>query len=138
VKINAKFTLSVPSEEDKPVRLRIEDDDARVTFIELSIEPKVFVQALGSLGSCPCDCEVRGLNKLGLKHECKSFQFQMPDKDMEYRQREKVAYRLANKLCPEGWEPDNYFGSQGSFFYQDGELWAKVIIRRWVPQNAKT
>lgn len=113
------------------IRISITDNDASITFLEISITPKSFIRAIMErLSNSPCKATVYNLDKIGKKMEYKSLEFPMPIHG--YYDREIVAEKEARRLCPEGWEPDIYFGSQNSFFYREQRLWAQITIRRWV------
>jgi len=116
--------------------IEVVDRDAAVTFLDIEMTTKDFCAALGRLAEVPCVAEVCGLDLVGMQHECKRFEFEFKDKG-DWKTRDKRAHAAAIKVCPEGWVPDAYFGSQGSFFTKDGKEYAATIIRRWVPAENK-
>ncbi len=128
MKIDARITI-LGSEHG--VEIEIEDRLSSRTFVKVSLTPEQFVQAaMGRLACQKCDCEVYQLDRVGKKMEMDTLRFEMPK--MDWKVREESAYRIALEKCPEGWEPDQCFGSKGSF-YRDGETeMAKCTIRRWV------
>ena len=75
--------------------------------------------------------QVNNLGRVGMKREHKTLEFRI-SKDIAYEDRKDMAYELALENCPEGWVPDKYFSSQGSFFNKDGVEMARTTIRRWV------
>jgi hypothetical protein len=75
----------------------------------------------------PCQFSVIGLEKIGKRHQHKTFEFPIPVGRNKIKARE-----IVSSICPEGWVPDKEFNSQDSFFIKDGEYWARTIIRRWV------
>jgi len=113
------------------IALRIEDDDAHIQFVELEIPFKAFSEALTGLSSRPCLMVVRGLDKVGKKQEMiHPFNFELPE-DAEYRDKESARTALSS-ACPKGWTGSDYFGSQSSFFEEDGKQFASTTLRRWV------
>jgi hypothetical protein len=132
MKINAKITMLF---DDGGLNLRLEDDDANVTFVELRLNPQQVCQVFSRLCYTSVEsCEVFGLDKVGKKMENKKFEFVLPDDTVSYRDRE-IVKKIAEKICPEGWELDLYFDSQGSFFKRDGKQYARCTIRRWVEKE---
>ena len=128
--INARVTILVDRDG---AAIEIEDDDAAITFVKLEMSTDQFCSAIGRLSSCETlSCKVNGLDRVGKNHECKKFEFLIGDKNTAFDKRKEIAYDIAVKSCPEGWEPDKYFGSQDSFFTKGEELWGRVTIRRWV------
>ena len=134
MKINdTRITLLV--NEDK-ISIRVRDDDAATTFLELSLTPEQFAQALSRQVGVRCDSgEVYHPYRLGKLQENKRFTFPLPKDPVAYGKRAEVAYIAALEHCPEGWTPDKYFGSQGSFYTKDEEPWARCTIRRWVERE---
>lgn len=55
-----------------------------------------------------------------------------PIPDCDYGERKAIAIKEAEKYTPEGWVADQYYGSQDSFYQQDGQYWARVNIRTYV------
>lgn len=127
MKIDGRITILVDKDGAK---FQIEDSEAGVRFLEFTMKPEDFCAALGRLGCIPCSLEVGNLKRVGKVMEMDKIEFCIPDVD--YGERKAIAYKIAKKVSPEGWEPDNYFGAQGSFFYKDGKHWARTHIRRWV------
>jgi len=78
-----------------------------------------------------CEIEVRGLEKIGKKHENKRFEFEIP-RDLASSRNESELQKLAQSLLKDGWIAERYFSSQDSFFKKDGVQYARCTIRRWV------
>jgi hypothetical protein len=102
-----------------------------VMFFEADVSPSKFCQMMGRLVHVKVDADVMNLDKVGKTLEMDTLRFEMP-KDCEYNKQRAVAIKLAHKACPEGWQPDEYFGSQNSFYHKDGKNMAQTTIRRWV------
>ncbi len=111
--------------------IEITDNDAAVCFLRLRLTPEQLSSALSRLASTECESgEVFSLDKLGKQMEHKMLEFPMPESaGFGDKEAAKIA---ALKHCPDGWESDQYFGSQGSFFNKKDRQWAQTRIRRWV------
>ena len=112
------------------VKIELRDTGANITFCEVKISPENFTSALGRISQCACDVVVKGLDLIGKKHECKSLEFELSDSRWNLSYSDIV--ELSKTACPDGWEPDSYFGNQNSFFQKDGKNYARCTIRRWV------
>ena len=131
--IPGKLTISRwhSSDGDDTIHITLVDGLASIEFAEVSLTPEQFALAITGLGRIVCDMEVRGLDRVGKKMEHDSLEFPLGVESYA-KNAKKVAIKKAHEACPEGWIPDTYFGSQDSFFYRDGETWARCTIRRWV------
>lgn len=130
MKIKGQLTILC---DKNGVKIEMRDDDARVMFAEVLVTPENFTAALGRLAEVDCEIEVRGLDKVGKVHECERLEFEIP-KELSGATRGLGFNALKNrayKACPDGWTPDIYFGSKGSFFEKDGKQFARCTIRRW-------
>lgn len=129
MKINGDITILADKDG---ARIEIRDRDASVLFVEINLSSQQFCQALGRLAHVKCNLNVSGLNKVGKKHENKTFEFELP-KNMElWGTDKKIIADYAETITPEGWKNDRYFNSRDSFFTKDGKDWARCTIRRWV------
>ena len=124
---NGRITM-LASEDG--MKIELHDNDASITFAHIKLTPIQLAQALGRLGYTECEIEVRLLDKIGKKMEHKGFTFELPETDT-FRNKD-LAKKIGAESCPEGWESDLHFGSQGSFFTKDGKQYARTTIRRWV------
>lgn len=128
--------LTIMCNRDRPVEIEIVDKESGGRLAVVHVGHTQFVAALGRMGSCACTIEHGNLSKVGKIHESKRFEFPLTaNKPITYKNREAVAKACVMDHCPEGWEPDNYYGSQDSFFEKDGEQWARTTIRRWVDRK---
>ena len=122
--------------ESDGLNIEIYDRASTRQFIKIHMNPNEVTQALGRLCHTECEmAEVFSLDKVGKTMEHKKLRFRMPECD--YKEREKVAIKLAEKNCPEGWESDNYFNSQDSFFKKGETTMAQTTIRRYVDKCAE-
>lgn len=122
---------------DDGLRIELFDNDSFKVFAEIKMTPEQVTKAFGRLSNVPCELRVSGLDKVGLKMENKTFEFELP-KDFQRNFRSESESELdaiATKLLETeggGWVADKYYGSQNSFFIKDGKKYARVTIRRWV------
>jgi len=118
---------------DDGMRIEVEDRKSRTAFIRLKLNRKQTCQALSRLCTT-CEMDIRGLDRVGKRHEHKVFEFKMPPS--EYKTRKKIAVEEVKRVCPTGWIPDIGFSSQNSFFnkgkYEERDEWARTTIRRYV------
>jgi hypothetical protein len=120
--------------------IEIFDSESSTQLCHIKLTPEQFSSALSRMGYTDCSVEVfeNTFSKLNKKMENKRFSFEIPKMPGYMKEtRDKELAALADAACPEGWESDNYFGSQESFFTKDGKNYASVIIRRWVDQEEK-
>lgn len=118
--------------------IEIEDDNANVTFVRVVLTPEQMNACLSRQAYVDCELDVMGVEKLGKKHECKSFTFETPEILTSYENRihntqkfQQIAQKLLDKEG-EGWIAESYFNSQDSFFKDNGKQMARCTIRRWI------
>lgn len=128
---NASITF-LATQEGTTIKIR--DNDASITFAEIILTNDHLASMLSRLSNTPCEVQVFELNKVGKHHECRDFIFEMPA--IAHGKAKEIAIeRCKSKMEIEGlteWEPDDYFGSQNSFFFKGGISYARTTIRRWV------
>ena len=132
MKINARITLLF-SEDGMSIELN--DSDAVIRFCDIKLDPQQTLQVMSRLGAVQCDCNVYGLDKVGMKRERQVLEFQMPENAGYGEDRKKVAREEAQKNCPDGWKSDGFFSSQESFFTRDGVSMARCSAVRWVTRD---
>jgi hypothetical protein len=131
MKLNCAITILINREG---TTIELYDKDSCVVFADVKLTSEQFVEALSRLAHTECECEVHGIDKLGKKMEHKQFEFELPEKNIYSKDREKLA-AIAQKLLDEtgeGWVCSDYFGSKGSFFTRDEKPYARATVRRWV------
>ena len=69
--------------DTQTVRMQLEDKDAGLQIIELSMRPSDFVAALGRRAFVPCQMILRGLDKVGRVQEYRHWSFPLPE-DVDY------------------------------------------------------
>ena len=111
--------------------IELVDKNASTVFAQIRLNEKQTCQALSRLGYTRCKIDVRGLEKIGKKHEHKPLEFMMPN-NISFGKRNDVAKLRCGEDCPDGWTPDLTFNSQNSFFKKGDTDWARTTIRRWV------
>lgn len=113
--------------------IKLYDRDAGLAFAHVTLTPEQLSAALSRQSRTDCEIEVHGLNNVGKKMENKTHEFELPVDFTSNRIDSRGAlYEQAVKTCPDGWIPENYFGSKDSFFTRDGKNYARVTIRRWI------
>jgi hypothetical protein len=130
--INAQ--ISIISSYDDSINIIVEDKDAGVRFLDMTLTRAEFVNAAMNRQACVnvSKTEVFALDKIGKKKEYKEFEFEIPITTPCDEKQKEITIGVLNSVCPEGWVPDTYFGSQDSFFSKDGKKYARTMIRRWV------
>lgn len=117
------------------VELRIHDDKAQVLLATIRLPGNNFMAAMSGLAHVECEIETstEQLARVGKTCESKYLEVDLPDGKGKYgEERQKLARERALLLCPEGWTPSPYFGSQTSFYENKGVQYARCTIRRWV------
>lgn len=130
MKLDANISILV---SEDGVRIEIEDDLSNETIANIELSSDVFCAALGRLSYNRCELEMGDKDKFGKKMINKKFEFKLPTSN--FHNRESIAKEEIKKVCPIGWEFNNYFSSQGSFFKKGDESWARCTIRQWVEVN---
>lgn len=126
-----KASISMLFGEDG-LRIEVRDALSRAGFVDIFLTPEQVCMAFSRLSNTPCKMEIRDLDKIGKKMEHKSFEFEILGEG-----KESAAIQAA-KVCPEGWTPELYFGSQNSFFERDDKRFARCTIRRWVDPDTQS
>jgi hypothetical protein len=111
--------------------IEVEDENANARFLKITLTPEQLSAALSRQMAVECEIEVKGLEKIGKKHENKRFEFEIPS-DLVSSRNENELQKLAQSLLNDGWIAERYFSSQDSFFKKDGVQYARCTIRRWV------
>ena len=126
---NASISIFINKDH---TNIELHDENAAVTFIRIELTPEQLSQALSRQSHTKCEMETCDLSVVGKKMEHKTIEFEIP-MDCGYGEdRRKIAMEYAQKVCPEGWHSEDYFGSQNSFFFKDGKNYARCTIRRWI------
>jgi hypothetical protein len=138
MKIEGQITILASKEG---VKIELRDKNATIQFATITLTPEMFTGAVGRSGRSECEIELSGLDKVGKVHENRSFEFEIPS-DVRWVSKEAGRNGMVNQkalraledngLAAEGWEPDNYYGSQDSFFTENGKHFARCVIRRWI------
>lgn len=124
---DAKITILVNREYTE---IQLHDSPSSMNFVTIKLTPEQLSAALSRISHTPCEIEVSNkLDLLGKTMENKYHEFEITEK---LDRNDKRLHELAQQTTPEGWTPDNYYGSQNSFFSKDGKNYCRVIIRRYV------
>lgn len=127
MKIDGKISIRV---ECDYTSIEVRDDNACTTFLEVILTPLQLSSALSRLSNTECSLELNGLDRVGKKHENKTFEFPIKYSDSQSDLELACNEALFEKAMFE-WIPDHYYRSQNTFFRKGDEKWARVIIRRW-------
>ena len=111
--------------------IEVTDESANVTFLRITLTPEQLSAALSRQMRVECKIKVVGIDKIGKKHENKTFEFEIPS-NLSSSRHEIELQKIAQSLLKDGWVADKYFSSQNSFFKKDGVQYARCTIRRWV------
>ncbi len=137
LEIDAKLDLLV----GETTTITVHDTRANVVLLEIELDPPQLAAALGRRSRVPCRAKLPGWQHAGMVHELRNFEFPFPGYDLYAGGGDQwqAAFRQATRCAPDGWTPDQHFGSHGSFFEKDGEPWARCTIRRWTdPEDEPT
>lgn len=133
LKISAAITLLVNQDSTS---ITVEDRDSGLTVCELSLTPEQLSSALSRLSNTRCDGVVYtdNFDKLGKKMEVLPYEFDLLIGGSSYTNTkyEEVARKILSETDFGEWEPDLYFGSRGTFFTKDGNVWCRINKRRWI------
>jgi len=132
--INGKITILINREN---TQIELYDQDSSITFARIELTPEQLSSALSRLAYTPCTMEVHGLDKLGKRQEVKTLEFRLPRERMgsgDHDELRTIAQSILDKEN-EGWEAENYFASQNTFFYNDELPYARCTCRRWVDKK---
>lgn len=113
------------------VKIELEDVVANSKIASIDIDVPAFMRILSGLSYIPCKIDILNIDKIGKKHENKEFRFPIPKELASSSHKEKLT-RMAQSLLLDEWIADDYFGSQDSFSFKDGQWFAKCIIRRYI------
>lgn len=139
MKINAQITLLFNQDG---LSLRVYDDDAAITFIELNLNQEQTCQALSRLSHTHvANAKVMDLDKVGKKMLMDAISFELPGIKSYSKNRKEIAaiagqqYLDSTGQKANGWVLSNSFNSQGSFTYKGETVIAHATIRKWVDKE---
>lgn len=127
-KLKGNITISkVHGPDGYYVELRVRDKLSLNTFIEVKMSLEDYARVITGLAEVPIEMSVKNLDSVGKKKESKPLTFEIP-KEYSYDS-EKYAKANAQKFADDGWIADTYFGSQGSYRYDNsGEEQKKIAV----------
>jgi len=137
--IEGRVSITRPQggREPEVIKISIEDVRAAAGFCVVELPLADFARAVTG-HVVRGEVTVAGLERVGKKMEHRPFSFPLNrSAALVYGEdREKVACEAIKQHLPEGWQSDDYFRSQDSFYTtEDGKLWARTTIRRWVDDD---
>jgi len=128
MKVEGRISILINREN---TTIEIQDEKANARFVTVTLTPEQLSAALSRQMAVECELVVKGLEKVGKKHENKYFEFEI-DENIRSSKYENELHKIAESLLTDGWVADRYFSSQNSFFKKDGKQYARCIIRRWI------
>lgn len=131
MKIEGRISILIGADSTS---IEIEDNNANTQFVKLRMTASEFQRALSRECMIKCELYIKGLDKIGKKHENKQFSFPISDELRSSANSEKLRV-IAQDLLDEqneGWIADSYFGSQGSFSGYGDKCMAHATVRRWI------
>ena len=126
-KVEVQMSRPMYGDGRKAMNISVRDAISSTRFLEIEIPYDEFVVALTSGIGCGVG-EFRDLDVIGKRRESRRFTFPFNSKDIAHKEYATKAYEAALEYCPEGWQPQNYFGSKDSF----GDGWAACTIFRYI------
>lgn len=125
--MNGKMTMLFS--EDGLV-LELKDEKSGVTFIRARLTSEQTLALMSRQALVDFEFEATGLDKVGKQVYHDTLILEMP-KDYPWKDKKSIAEKLAIEHCPEGWQPELYFGSRDSFFNKDGKEFCKTQLMKW-------
>jgi hypothetical protein len=121
---------------ERPITIRIEDDDSSVEFLTVSLSYEEFALVMTGLSGVSCELDARGLDLVGTQRENKSEMVPVPDKFVYLSEKERL--KLAGTLI-EPFEVDGWRGRDTDMLNhynqsKDGMSF-KVTFVRYVERN---
>lgn len=111
--------------------IELHDKVSGICMFRGDMTPENTLSLMGRLSHTPVKGYLGNLSHVGKKLVMDKLEFELPE-DADYSTEKEMARTLAKAICPVGWTPDMYFGSQNSFFTKDGKRYARTIIRSYV------
>ena len=140
-KIKAKLSISRRFGGDNTsIAISIECKTSGIEFVELELTPEEFGNAVTGLSSIPVECEVRGLDKVGMKRERRIELFDVVLASLKKSDNEAAILSAAERFEVDGWKASAYHALN----VQDGKMLidsakrlyrCKVEFFRWVDQE---
>lgn len=132
--MNGRITFLI---NEDGASIKIEDYNSNITFCKVKLTQEQTLAILSRQACVDCEIITNGLENVGKKHECKTFDFEIPESMNEYdfRNSEEGAEKLqqlAQSQLEDGWISDRYFGSRNSFFSKNNKHFARITIRRYI------
>lgn len=130
MKLEGRITFLINRDE---TYIEIEDENANARFCRISLTPEQTIAILSRQGCVKCELDINFLDRVGKKHETKTFEFKTNGTTQQ-----ELELACVEALFNQGmheWKSDQYYNSQNSLFKKggyDGEQWARTTIRRWV------
>lgn len=135
---NLRISTPVFGDGREVVQIELECTSSVTKCMTIEMSYHEFAKCLtGSMGGT---CEFTLPNNrdiAGKVRETMSISAKMPE-SYDYSERKQVAAEVCEKVTPEGWVIEKYFGSQSSFTRgENNSEWANTRAIRYVEQSAE-
>lgn len=129
-----KANISISRDSSNKMRLRVQDETSRATFLEMEFSMADFMQALTGLAyTDAAKAEVFALDVVGKQKVTEARSVVFPG--VSYDRNEMSAW-LKQNCQEEGWRLDSYLGSQSSIYQRDGKTVLNYHVYRYVSLDA--
>lgn len=118
-------------DSDDYISIALEDEDARITFVEVNLDLAGFALALTGSSTVYCDIDVDGLENVGKLKEQIEAVFALPE-GTDYSNERATALSMIDEI-DDGWDYSTDLYSPDSFYSdRSGRRRFKTIATRWV------
>jgi len=126
-------TVSIGRVSDGLIRIEIRDELSRARFVEASMSPEAFANAVTGLAAQDAELEVRGLEYVGKRKVTEQRQIVCP---LEWRARHEYEQWLIENAPVDGWILDTYLGAQDSVkSSDDGGCILRYSVYKYVEES---
>lgn len=134
VNVNCFFGINRDNNTNESV-LEITDSSSRKKIMEISFTPIEITQLLGRMAGINGNATVAGIEDLkNIGKTRVNDIIEVPVVSKNGVDRKDIAIEKAKKLLKNSdfnWEISDYFGSKDSFFFKEGQQYARVRISRY-------
>lgn len=129
MKIPVQITISRDSHDR--IGIELKDPRAVVRFAKVYLTPHDFVMALTGMAAIECEGDLMALEKVGKVRILEPRTKVCPDQSISCDRR-KLEQWLTENAQEDGWELNNYLGSQDSTFQAPNGVGLRYSVSRWV------
>jgi len=107
-------TISISRWNEGTIHVEVRDVLSRAKFVEATMSPKAFANAVTGLAEQVAELEVRGLEYVGKRKVTEKRQIVCP---LEWQSKDEYTQWLIQNAQEDGWILNTYLGSQDSVQY---------------------